>query len=194
MWLRIALVVTAVAGLSAQSPQQFDILIRNGRVLDGTGNPWYRADIGISGDRTQHLLWRYDRGELDGYKAKVGVLMIGTNNLGGKMSPEQTIEGVTCVVRKIREKQPDMKLLLLAVFPRGEQPDDAFRAQIKTVNEGIAKLDDGEHVKYLDIGPKFLDDKGVLAKEIMPDALHPNEKGYQIWAEAIKDVVDEMMK
>lgn len=158
----------------------------------GKHNP---LNIGISGDRTQHVLWRLDNGEVDGIKPKVAVLMIGTNNLGGKDSVEDTVAGIKAVVEDLNKKLPDTKVLLLAVFPRGVKSDDPFRAQIKSVNEEIAKLDDGgKHVKYLDIGPKFLTDDGTLTKEIMPDALHPNEKGYQIWADAIQPTLDEMMK
>lgn len=157
----------------------------------GKHNP---LNLGIGGDRTQHVLWRLENGEVEGIKPKVVVLMIGTNNLGNKESPEDTIAGVKAVVGSLRERLPEAKILLLAVFPRGEKPDDKFRAQIKTVNDAIAKLDDGKHIKYLDIGPKFLAEDGTLTKEIMPDALHPNEKGYQIWADAIGPTVDEMMK
>ena len=157
----------------------------------GKHNP---LNLGIGGDRTQHVLWRLENGEVDGLKPKVAVLMIGTNNLGSKESPEDTIAGVTAVVKLLREKLPDTRILLLAVFPRGEKPDHAFRAQIKQVNGAIAKLDDGQHVKYLDIGEKFLAPDGTLTKEVMPDALHPNEKGYQIWADAIGPTLDEMLK
>ena len=158
----------------------------------GKHNP---LNLGIGGDRTQHVLWRLQNGEVEGLKPKVVVLMIGTNNLGSKDSVEDTIAGVKAVVGSLRDKLPDSKILLLAVFPRGMEPDNAFRAQIKSVNEAIAKLDDGgKHVKYLDIGPKFLAADGTLTKEIMPDALHPNEKGYQIWADAIQPTLDEMMK
>jgi beta-glucosidase len=157
----------------------------------GKHNP---LNIGIGGDRTQHVLWRLENGEVEGIKPKVAVLMIGTNNLGNKESPEDTIAGVTAVVKSLREKLPESKILLLAVFPRGEKVDNPFRAQIKTVNDAIAKLNDGTNVKYLDIGEKFLAEDGTLTKEIMPDALHPNEKGYQIWADAIGPTLDEMLK
>jgi lysophospholipase L1-like esterase len=157
----------------------------------GKHNP---LNIGIGGDRTQNVLWRLENGEVDGIKPKVVVLMIGTNNIGNGDSPQDTAAGVTCVVKTLREKLPDSKILLLGVFPRGAKSDDPFRAQIKTINDTIAKLDDGQHVKYLDIGPKFLTDEGALTPQIMPDALHPNEKGYHVWAEAIGPAVDEMMK
>jgi beta-glucosidase len=151
-------------------------------------------NLGIGGDRTEHVLWRLDQGEVDGLKPKAVMLMIGTNNLGKKQSPEDTILGVTAVVNELREKLPDSKILLLGIFPRGNKADDPFRAQIKQVNEAIAKLDDGQHVKYLDIGDKFLAPDGELTKEIMPDYLHPNAKGYQIWADAVEPSLDEILK
>jgi len=154
------------------------------------------ANFGISGDQTQHVLWRIDNGELDGISPKVVVLMIGTNNI--RFPQEKILAGVTKVVDEIHAKLPDSKLLLLAVFPRGANPADPkvaeMREKIKFVNEGLAKLDDGTKTRYLDIGPKFLDADGKLPKDIMPDALHPNEKGYQIWADAIQPTLDEMMK
>jgi beta-glucosidase len=157
----------------------------------GKHNP---LNLGIGGDRTEHVLWRLDNGEVDGLKPKAIMLMIGTNNLGTKQSPEDTILGVKAVVAKLREKLPDSKLLLLAVFPRGNQPGDPFRAQIKQVNDAIATLDDGKHIKYLDISEKFLAPSGELTKEIMPDFLHPNAKGYEIWADAVGPTLDEMLK
>ncbi len=123
--------------------------------------------------------------------------MIGTNNLGNppNATAEQTAAGIKCVVEKLREKLPESKILLLGVFPRGAKADDPYRAQIKTINDTIAKLDDGgKHVKYLDLGAKFLDKDGTLPADIMPDALHPNEKGYQIWADAMGPALDEMLK
>lgn len=159
----------------------------------GQYNPF---NTGISGDRTEHLLWRIDHGELDGLHPKVVVMMIGTNNLGNRppQTPKQTIDGITCVVKAIQQKLPDTKILLLGVFPRGAKADDPFRAKIKEVNAAISKLDDGTHVKYLDFGDKFLTPEGELTREIMPDFLHPNYKGYEIWANAIKPTVDRMEK
>lgn len=152
-------------------------------------------NIGISGDETQHVLWRIEHGELDGISPKAVVLMIGTNNIGNivhKMSPEETAEGITTVVTAIRQKLPNTKILLLAVFPRGNRSDGPFRAEINQINTLIAKLDDGRHVKYRDIGPRFLDPDGSLSGAVMPDYLHPNVRGYEIWAEAIKPVVDSL--
>jgi beta-glucosidase len=161
----------------------------------GKYNP---LNLGISGDKTEHVLWRLENGELDGLAdgAKLAVIMIGTNNLGNKptATPEDTAEGVKCIVAKVREKLPNAKVLLLGVFPRGKEPTNPFRAQIKTVNDSIKTLDDGKTVKYLDISGAFLDDKGVLPADVMPDQLHPNLKGYQQWADAIGPAIDEMTK
>jgi lysophospholipase L1-like esterase len=161
----------------------------------GKYNP---LNIGISGDKTEHVLWRLENGELDDLAggAKLAVIMIGTNNLGNKpqASPEDTAEGVKCVVAKVREKLPEAKVLLLAVFPRGKEASNPFRAQLKTLNDRIAKLDDGKQVKYLDISDAFLDDDGTLPADVMPDQLHPNLKGYQIWADAVGPTIEEMMK
>jgi lysophospholipase L1-like esterase len=150
------------------------------------------ANFGISGDRTQHVLWRIANGELDAPKPKVLVLMIGTNNIA--YPAEDIIKGDRKIVEEIHRKLPATKLLLLGIFPRGAEASNPFRAKIKTVNEALAQLDDGKLTRYLDIGPKFLDAAGNLPKDIMPDALHPNAAGYKIWADAMQPLLDEMMK
>ncbi len=149
-------------------------------------------NLGIGGDRTEHVLWRMQNGELDGTDPKAVVMMIGTNNMGS--SAEDIIAGVTCDVNVIHAKLPSAKILLLGIFPRGQSANDGARAKIKTINESLAKLDGKDNVKYLDIGAKFLEADGTLPKSIMPDALHPNEKGYEIWAEATQPTLDELVK
>ncbi len=168
---------------------------RNGggkKVWDEAFAPLKAANFGIGGDRTQHVLWRIENGELEGIKPKLAVLMIGTNNGGD--SKEDVALGITVIVKEIQKRLPETKVLLLGIFPRGAKADDKGRAKNNQVNEIVAKLDDGKMVKYMDIGDKFLDEKKDLPKDIMPDALHPNAKGYQIWADAILPTVKEMMK
>lgn len=175
---------------------------RGGRaVWDREFAPLHAANFGISGDRTEHVLWRLQNGELDGIQPKVVVLMIGTNNTGferdkvtRRNTPEQTTEGVIAVVHELRTRLPKAKILLLAVFPRGETPDYPQRQEIAYINEHIARLADGRNVRFMDIGPKFLTPEGILTKEIMPDFLHPDEKGYEIWAAAMKPTLLEMLK
>jgi len=161
--------------------------------------PRHALNLGIGGDRTQHVLWRIDHGELDGLEPKAVVLMIGTNNTGkerdGSMrnTTAEVIEGGTAVVKAIRAKLPKSKLLLLAIFPRGT-PDAPQRAQIKEINAALAKLDDGKMIKYLDIGKVFLAEDGSIPKTIMPDLLHPNAKGYQLWADAMEPTLAKMLR
>ena len=155
--------------------------------------PLKAANFGIGGDRTEHVLWRLEHGELDGIKPKLAVLMIGTNNLRGN-TDEEIAEGNKAILDAIHKLSPDTKVLLLGIFPRSEKADNPFRARIKHINSLISKFADGKTVKYLDIGDKFLEPDGTLPKSIMPDSLHPNAKGYEIWAEAIEPSVREMMK
>ena len=151
-------------------------------------------NIGIGGDRTQHVIWRLENGEVEGISPKAAVLMIGTNNLGGN-SNEEIVAGVTKVVKTLNAKLPNTKVLLLGIFPRSPKAADPQRGRIKAINEEIAKLDNGgKTVKYLDIGAKFVDASGDLPKETMPDFLHLSEKGYQIWAESIDPTLKELMQ
>jgi lysophospholipase L1-like esterase len=161
--------------------------------------PRRAANFGIAGDRTQHVLWRIEHGELDGIYPNVLVLMIGTNNTGkerdGKTirnSPPEVVEGVTAVVRAIRAKLPQTRILLLGIFPRGEN-SDPIRQQLREINLQLALLGDGRMVCFQDISTKFLEPDGTLPASVMPDRLHPNEKGYQIWADAMESKLAEML-
>ncbi len=156
--------------------------------------PLKAANFGIGGDRTQHVLWRLQNGELDGIQPKVLMLMIGTNNSNGRdNTAEEIADGIKAIVREVHKRSPKTKVLLLGVFPRGPRPNPQ-RDKIKQVNETIAKLDDGgKTVKYLDIGDKFLEKDGTLPREIMPDFLHLSEKGYRIWGDAVKGPIKEML-
>lgn len=150
------------------------------------------VNLGIGGDRTQHVLWRLDNGNVEGIEPKLAVLMIGTNNSGTNTSQE-IADGVKAIVDKLRTKLPKTKVLVLAVFPRGANKDDAKRKVNEGANAIFAKLADDKNVFYLDIGPKFLAEDGTLSKEIMPDLLHLSPKGYQIWADSIESQVAKLM-
>jgi lysophospholipase L1-like esterase len=168
----------------------------NSEIWDAHFGKYNPVDFGIGGDRTAHVLWRIENGELNGISPKVLVLLIGTNNIG--YSKEDILKGDTRIVDEIHQKLPDTNLLLLAIFPRGADPNDpnvkVMRDKIKWVNQGLAKLDDGDKTRFLDIGDKFLACDGSISKDIMPDALHVNHTGYTIWAETMQPLLDEMMK
>jgi lysophospholipase L1-like esterase len=158
------------------------------------------ANFGIGGDQTQHVVWRIENGELDGIMPKVVVLMLGTNN-SASHTAEQIAAADTKIVRLIREKIPGTKVLLLAIFPRGprksggeDEPWEKRMAAISGANAELAKLDDGNNIRFLDINAHFLGNDGTIPNIIMPDQLHPNAAGYQLWAEAMQPLLDEMMR
>jgi len=153
----------------------------------------YKAvNMGIGGDKTQNVLWRLKNGQLDGYQARVFVVMIGTNNCWGKTTvTEDVTAGVKAVVDLIREKQPKAKILLLSILPVGEKPNPG-RMTREAINTQISKLQGGP-VEYMDISAKFLEQDGTISKAVMPDFLHLAPKGYEIWSEAIKDKVKVML-
>jgi beta-glucosidase len=151
------------------------------------------VNIGIGGDRTQHVLYRLQNGNLEGVKPKAAVVMIGTNNSNGEdNSAQQIAEGVKAIVKELRTREPQMKILLLAIFPRGENFNPQ-RGKITQVNQVLQKLDDGKNVFYLDIGHRFLEEDGTLSATIMPDYLHLSQKGYEIWADAIEPKLSELL-
>jgi lysophospholipase L1-like esterase len=151
------------------------------------------ANFAVAGDTTQGVLWGLRNGEGQGFQPKAVMLMIGTNNTGQFTGPE-IAEGVGAVVMELRRNFPSAKILLLAVFPRGV-PGDPVRDKIAEVNQIISKLDDKKNVFYMDIGQKFLDDKGVfLPDSFRADNLHPQAKGYEIWGEAVSAKLAELMK
>jgi lysophospholipase L1-like esterase len=150
------------------------------------------ANFGISGDTTQGVLYRLMAGEGQGFQPKAIMLMIGTNNSAAASSAE-IAEGVGAIVMEMRKDFPAAKILLLAIFPRGD-PGSAVRKTVLDVNPIIAKLADNKNVFYLDIGARFLDTEGNIPADIMPDKLHPTEKGYEIWAQAVIDPLKELLK
>lgn len=154
------------------------------------------ANFGIGGDRTEHLLWRIENGELDGIHPRAVVLLIGTNNIGAPA--EEIRAGVLEVARRVREKLPETHLLLLGIFPRGADPADpaiaAMRAKIEIVNRALAALDDGDRTRYLDLAPRLAAPDGTLSPAIFPDALHLSAEGYRIWAAAIEPLLAGIME
>lgn len=159
---------------------------RGKAVWDANFAPLKAANFGIGGDRTQHVLWRLQNGELEGIKPRLCVLMIGTNNLGN--SNADIIAGIQAIIKEMHVRQPQMKILLLGIFPRTAGYD-----RIKQMNQTLSQMKD-PLVSYMDIGAGFLNEQGEVPKEIMPDGLHPNEKGYAIWAAAIIDKVKELLQ
>ncbi len=159
---------------------------------EGPGaDAWKRAiaplgalNLGNSGDRTEHVLWRLREAPLTALRPKAIVLLIGTNNLGhGKSNAAETLQGVRRVVDVLHEQCPQAQVLLMAVFPRGEQMN-AMRGDLLQVNQAMA----GAHLPrttIIDIGDTFVNADGSIKKELMPDALHLSPAGYDLWAQAV---------
>ncbi len=151
------------------------------------------VNLGISGDRTQHVLWRLDHGNLAGISPRVAVLMIGTNNSNGiENTAEEIADGIIEIVKLLRSRLPRTKVLVLAIFPRGESPNPQ-RTKNATASEMAKKIADGRMVHYMDIGEHFLQADGTLTQEIMPDYLHLTPKGYRFWAIAIEGKLRELL-
>lgn len=151
------------------------------------------VNLGISGDRTQHVLWRLDNGNVAGISPKAAVVMIGTNNSGkGRNSAPEMVDGVIAVVEKLRTKLPKTKVLLLGIFPRGKYFNDQ-RGRILQVNQALQRLGNAKHVTYLDIGHEFLEDDGSMSRAVMPDYLHLSPKGYEIWASSIEKALAKLL-
>jgi lysophospholipase L1-like esterase len=157
--------------------------------------PLKAINLGFGGDRTQHVLWRLDHLPVMKEAPKGAVLLIGTNNIcWGSDTPKQAAEGVQAIARKLKEIYPDMEVLVLGVFPRRRNLDHPHRKQINELNSYLPELlKDINGVKFLDIGPAFLDDNGFLSEEMMPDTTHPSEKGHEVWAEAIAPELKRML-
>ena len=164
------------------------------------------ANFGIGGDRTEHVIWRIENGELDGTHPKVVVLMLGTNNAGTSTGAEIAAADRK-IVGLIRAKIPGTKVLLLAIFPRGANKnkegvitpttmEDAAQrmAVIHAANAELAQLDDGKNVRFLDLGAVFLGQDGKIPFALMPDQLHPTAAGYELWAEAMQPLLTEMLR
>jgi lysophospholipase L1-like esterase len=146
---------------------------------------YHALRFGISGDMTQHLLWRIEHGEQDGAQPRVVVLLIGTNNLGNdNQEPEGVARGVAAVVRAIVAKWPAAELLVLGLLPRDE-PHSPLRQRVLATNVLLARIDDGHKVRYVDIGKSFTSREGTIPLDVMADGLHPTPRGYGIFAESL---------
>ncbi len=151
-------------------------------------------NLGFGWDRTQNVLQRIELGELDGLAPRAIVIHIGTNNLAGTPqyragTPAQIAEGITAIVARVQAKCPTAQVILMAIFPRGAGATNPHRTAITEINQLLAPLGKKPRVTFLDLTEKWLAPDGTVATELMPDRLHPNEKGYAVWAEAIRPLL-----
>jgi lysophospholipase L1-like esterase len=154
---------------------------------------WRAANFGISGDRIEKVLWRVGNGELENIHPRLVVLLIGVNNEGD--SAEDVAQGVANLQAEIFRRLPGCTILQLGILPRGERPGPVRlkNEQINRLLSVAATANGPRRVVYLDIGARFLNGEQILSKELAPDGIHPNAKGYQVFAEAIGDTVNQLM-
>lgn len=150
-------------------------------------------NAGVAGDRTEHLRWRLDHGNLAGPVPKGVVLMIGTNDLGHGRPPAEAAEGVRQTLIELREKLPDTRILLLGLWPRGAKPNDWFREEVVQVNKLLPACADGKMIVYADIGGVLLEPDGTLSHAISPDLLHFSAAGYQRIVPKLDPLIDRLV-
>lgn len=152
------------------------------------------TNYGVTGDKTQTVLWRLTEGKsLEGYSPKSVVLLIGINNLLQNDTPADTVEGITAIVRYLRQRLPEARILVLGIFPCWEKADNPIRAKIKKANAAISGLADGNHVFFADIGDTFLERDGSISRTVMRDMLHLSPRGYEMWADALDPLLSALL-
>jgi lysophospholipase L1-like esterase len=160
---------------------------------------WNAADFGWGADRTEHILWRLEQGELDGVNPKVIVLLAGTNNVGntagGPTKVDEITTGITTIIELCRRKAPKATIIVTGIFPRNDNPRAplAVIPEIRRINANLARYADGKRVRYLDISAQLADSSGTLYPGMMGDGLHPTLKGYQLWADALRPLLTQLM-
>jgi len=144
-------------------------------------------NLGYAGDRTEHLLWRIQHGEIDGLCPKLLVLLVGTNNAGHRLdTPQEIAAGVKIILEELKQRLPNTKLVLMAIFPRSRNSKKPMRKRVNSTNQLLQQFADSKRIFWLNINQYFLTEEDVLLESIMPDLLHPNAAQYWIWAEQIK--------
>jgi lysophospholipase L1-like esterase len=158
-------------------------------------SPLHAVNYGMSADRTQHVIWRIQNGEINGLHPKVLVLKIGTNNI--VHSEAQGIaRGIKTIIEIVHHRLPHTKVLLLGILPRaGKNSTQLLHDEsIRNVNSLIAKFADGKQTVFLDMRAHFTREDGKqLRKELFVEGVHLLEAGYQVWAEAMNPTLKKML-
>ena len=165
----------------------------DGAVWEGSLAARGALNAGVSGDRTENLLWRLQNGNLAGPPPNAAVLLIGTNDLAAGRSPELAADGIRAVLEALRQHFPDTRILLLGLLPREEDASALLRTATTRVNRLIQECADGEHIVYANIGDVLLDNRGRLTSAIAPDGLHFTAHGYELLASRLNPELDRLL-
>jgi lysophospholipase L1-like esterase len=153
---------------------------------------WNAADFGWGSDKTENILWRLENGELDGVNPKVIVLLAGTNNVADREPPALITRGLEAIVQLMQSKAPSAAIILTAIFPRNDSME--MRPVIDAINQDLARFAGGKKIRYLNINRKLADENGKLFDGMMNrDLVHPTVQGYQVWADALKPMLLEIL-
>lgn len=159
---------------------------------------WNAANFGWGADSIQNILWRLQHGELDGVHPKVIVLLAGTNNVGTWMPPEgdaakvaDITKGLGAILKVMQEKAPQATIILMGILPRNDSM--AVLPTINKINGNLSGLADGKKIRYLNIHDRLADANGVLFEGMTMDRLHLSAQGYQVWADALKPILTELL-
>jgi lysophospholipase L1-like esterase len=181
----------------ASDPQYKDFLANWNANFFG----WNAANFGWGGDTVQNILWRLQNGELEGVNPKVIVLLAGTNNLegtdpskGDDAKLKELARGIETILSFTRQKAPNATIILMGLTPRNDRyRGTALVATINRINQRISQCADGKRIRYLNINDKLVSPDGRLFDGVTVDGLHLSVKGYQIWADALKPVLTELL-
>ncbi|MCF7734577.1 MAG: acetylhydrolase [Akkermansiaceae bacterium] len=174
------------AAKTANGPKAYAALFAPYRVLN----------LGFGWDRTQNVLWRLDHGEFDGLHPRAVVINIGTNNTSETAAarantPAEIVAGIAAICERVRAKAPSTRLILTQVFPREEAADHPRRRTIAEINRLLVEFAGKNHLDLIEIGSRLLAPDGTLPGTLMPDHCHPNEAGYQLWADALRPLLPQ---
>lgn len=143
-------------------------------------------DFGLGMDRTQDVLWRLDHYDLSAWSPKVAVVLAGTNNLTDR--PDDIAAGVGAIVDALRKKFRGITVVVVSILPNARA-----NARMMAANERIRRLADGKTVIYLDLTPKFPREDDTWAG-LGPDRLHLSPAGYEVFAEALEELLPPLLR
>jgi len=168
---------------------------KNGKDVWAKFAPLNPANFGVAAMRTEGLLWNITHGEIDGISPSAVVILIGVNNIlqCPDEKPEWVVAGIRKVVETVRERLPSSRILLMAILPARNPADHPVRSKLEEINRQLPSLADGKNILFLDIGKLFLTPQGTVRGDLMPDGVHPNAKGYQVWFDAMNPVLSGMI-
>uniref|UniRef100_A0A8C9MPE1 Platelet-activating factor acetylhydrolase IB subunit alpha2 n=1 Tax=Serinus canaria TaxID=9135 RepID=A0A8C9MPE1_SERCA len=155
-------------------------------------SPLHALNFGIGGDTTGHVLWRLKNGELENIKPKVIVVWVGTNN--HENTAEEVAGGIEAIVRLINTQQPQAKVIVLGLLPRGEKPNPLRQKNAKVNHLLKASLPKLPNVQLLDVDVGFVHSDGTISYHDMFDFLHLTGGGYAKVCKPLHELIMQLLE